>query len=339
MADIEAHVDRCLFLNSTDPNEVAEAVADTAATASTTTSENTEEIKPRESKRTYSIFGKSPNVTPKRARRTTTRNNVENGAHLSVEEIEKLVIDSSEEEKEEDTRVKTSSMDKASKSKNEKGDENVPLAEKMRPSELGDYIGQEHIIGKNTVLRTLFERNTIPSMILWGPPGCGKTTLAHIIATHCKKHENMRFVKLSAAMSGINEVKEAVKVAKNELKFKRRTILFMDEIHRFNKLQQDIFLPHVESGIITLLGATTENPSFSLNSALLSRCRVVVLEKLSVEAVMKILERALPEHNTVMFENNNQIPDITNLPFIPQYVYDGVRNVNDYSYDPLCISE
>lgn len=128
----------------------------------------------------------------------------------------------------------------------------------------------------------------------------------------------MRFVKLSATMSGVNDVKEAVKVAKNELKFKRKTILFMDEIHRFNKLQQDIFLPHVESGTVTLLGATTENPSFSLNSALLSRCRVIVLEKLAVEPMMKILERALPQYETVMFENNNQTPDIGKLPFIPR---------------------
>lgn len=116
-----------------------------------------------------------------------------------------------------------------------------------------------------------------------------------MIANRCKATQNLRFVKLSATVVGVNEVKEVVKVAKNEQKFKRKTILFMDEIHRFNKLQQDIFLPHVESGVITLIGATTENPSFSLNSALLSRCRVIVLEKIAPEAMQQILERAVLE--------------------------------------------
>ncbi|XP_069698512.1 ATPase WRNIP1-like isoform X2 [Periplaneta americana] len=171
----------------------------------------------------------------------------------------------------------------------------VPLAEQMRPSDLACYFGQEHVLGQNKVLRSLLEKKDIPSMVLWGPPGCGKTTLAHIIANQCKHgNQGARFVKMSATMSGINDVKEAVKIAKNELNsFKRRTILFMDEIHRFNKLQQDIFLPHVENGTIILIGATTENPSFSLNSALLSRCRVIVLEKLDSQHITAILKRAL----------------------------------------------
>ncbi|PNF22466.1 ATPase WRNIP1 [Cryptotermes secundus] len=171
----------------------------------------------------------------------------------------------------------------------------VPLAEQMRPTDLTNYFGQEHVLGLHKVLRTLLEKRDIPSMILWGPPGCGKTTLAHIIANQCKKdNQEARFVTMSATMSGVNDVKDAVKIAKNELRsFKRRTILFMDEIHRFNKLQQDIFLPHVESGTITLIGATTENPSFSLNSALLSRCRVIVLEKLNTQHIIAILERTL----------------------------------------------
>lgn len=165
----------------------------------------------------------------------------------------------------------------------------------MRPSDLACYFGQEHVLGQNKVLRSLLEKKDIPSMVLWGPPGCGKTTLAHIIANQCKHgNQGARFVKMSATMSGINDVKEAVKIAKNELNsFKRRTILFMDEIHRFNKLQQDIFLPHVENGTIILIGATTENPSFSLNSALLSRCRVIVLEKLDSQHITAILKRAL----------------------------------------------
>nr|CAD7434830.1 unnamed protein product [Timema monikensis] len=170
----------------------------------------------------------------------------------------------------------------------------VPLAEQMRPVDLTCFVGQNHVLGQDKVLRTLLQKQDIPSMILWGPPGCGKTTLAHIIAKQCHRGaEGVRFVKLSATMSGVNEIKEAVKVAKNELGFKRRTILFMDEIHRFNKLQQDIFLPHIESGTITLIGATTENPSFSLNSALLSRCRVIVLEKLDTESLVTILTRAV----------------------------------------------
>ncbi|XP_063234678.1 ATPase WRNIP1-like [Bacillus rossius redtenbacheri] len=173
-------------------------------------------------------------------------------------------------------------------------DLSVPLAEQMRPSDFGDYVGQSHVLGRDTILRSLLERQDIPSMILWGPPGCGKTTLAHILAKKCRNGgQGLRFVKLSATMSGVNDIKEAVKVAKNEVNFKRRTVLFMDEIHRFNKLQQDIFLPHVEDGTIVLIGATTENPSFSLNSALLSRCKVIVLEKLRTENLVTILQRAV----------------------------------------------
>uniref|UniRef100_A0A1B6EPV5 AAA+ ATPase domain-containing protein n=1 Tax=Cuerna arida TaxID=1464854 RepID=A0A1B6EPV5_9HEMI len=171
----------------------------------------------------------------------------------------------------------------------------VPLAEQMRPSSFQEYIGQAHVLGQNTILRSLLDNNEVPSMILWGPPGCGKTSLAHIISKQCQSRstQSFRFVKLSATMAGVNDVKEAVKIAKNELaSFKRRTILFMDEIHRFNKLQQDIFLPHVESGCIVLIGATTENPSFSLNSALLSRCRVFVLEKLAAPDIIQILTSA-----------------------------------------------
>lgn len=171
----------------------------------------------------------------------------------------------------------------------------IPLAEQVRPESIDEYVGQSHVLGTDKLLRLLLDKHDIPSMILWGPPGCGKTTLAHIIAAKCKQQrQGVRFVKLSATMSGVNEVKEVVKVASNEQRnFKRRTILFMDEIHRFNKLQQDIFLPHVENGTIILIGATTENPSFSLNSALLSRCRVIVLEKIPSDDMVVILKRAL----------------------------------------------
>nr|DBA24617.1 TPA: hypothetical protein GDO54_012247 [Pyxicephalus adspersus] len=168
-----------------------------------------------------------------------------------------------------------------------------PLADRMRPGTLHDYMGQEKVLGEDTMLRKLLKANDVPSVILWGPPGCGKTTLAHIIAKNTNKN-NTRFVTLSATSASTNDVREVIKQAQNEIKlFRRKTILFVDEIHRFNKTQQDTFLPHVECGTITLIGATTENPSFQVNTALLSRCRVIVLEKLSVEAMEAILKRAV----------------------------------------------
>ncbi|KAJ8012161.1 hypothetical protein DPEC_G00065810 [Dallia pectoralis] len=171
-----------------------------------------------------------------------------------------------------------------------------PLAEKMRPTTLEEYFGQNKVVGEHTLLRSLLDSQEIPSLILWGPPGCGKTTLAHIIASGSKKRGTVRFVTLSATSTSTNEVREVIKQAQNELKLmKRKTILFIDEIHRFNKSQQDTFLPHVECGTVTLIGATTENPSFQVNSALLSRCRVLVLEKLSVEAMASILLRAVTQ--------------------------------------------
>ncbi|KAA0718485.1 ATPase WRNIP1 [Triplophysa tibetana] len=169
-----------------------------------------------------------------------------------------------------------------------------PLADRLRPSTLDEYFGQNKLIGEQTLLRSLLQSQDIPSLILWGPPGCGKTTLAHIIASSIKKKGTGRFVTLSATSASTSDVREVIKQAQNELRLcKRNTILFIDEIHRFNKSQQDTFLPHVECGTITLIGATTENPSFQVNSALLSRCRVLVLEKLSVEAMGSILRRAV----------------------------------------------
>ncbi|XP_060705821.1 ATPase WRNIP1 [Hemiscyllium ocellatum] len=169
-----------------------------------------------------------------------------------------------------------------------------PLAEIMRPTVLAELIGQNKVLGENTLLRTLLESHEIPSIILWGPPGCGKTSLAHVLASNSKKQNSSRFVSLSATNAATDVIREVVKQAQNELKLlKRRTIVFFDEIHHFNKTQQNTLLPHVECGTITLIGATTENPSFQINSALLSRCRVIVLEKLSVEAMETILLRAL----------------------------------------------
>jgi putative ATPase len=205
---------------------------------------------------------------------------------------------------ENDSRVAEKNQEKPEDTKTAKQPKpkpDPPLAEAMRAENFTDYVGQKQAVGENSIIRNLLKSNNIPSMIFWGPPGCGKTTLANIIFSHCNKEkENFRFVKLSACTCGINDVKDQVKQAKTfQETCRRRTILFMDEIHRFNKLQQDAFLPHVENGTIILLGATTENPSFSLNSALLSRCRVIVLEKLESSDILEILRRALPRFKAV----------------------------------------
>jgi len=166
-----------------------------------------------------------------------------------------------------------------------------PLAERMRPHSLEDYIGQDHILGPGKPLRRQIERDELTSIILWGPPGVGKTTLAHLIAhvTRCE------FIPFSAVLSGIKEIKAVMVDAERLRRLERRTILFVDEIHRFNKAQQDAFLPHVEKGNIRLIGATTENPSFEVNSALLSRSRVHVLKPLAPEQIVTMLRRALAD--------------------------------------------
>jgi len=165
-----------------------------------------------------------------------------------------------------------------------------PLAYRLRPTAWDDFVGQEHLIGKGKPLRQAIEDGRLSSMILWGPPGSGKTTLAYIIAQKTRSD----FISFSAVLSGVKEVRAAIERAQKRLAFDGgRTILFIDEIHRFNKAQQDAFLPHVEKGTITLIGATTENPSFEVISALLSRCRVYVLQPLSTDQLKAVLRRAL----------------------------------------------
>lgn len=181
----------------------------------------------------------------------------------------------------------------------------TPLADRLRPTELSDYIGQKHLLGPGKILRQMLDRDQIASMIFWGPPGVGKTTLARIIASRTRS----RFINFSAVTSGIKEIKEVMKQADDNRMYGIRTLVFIDEIHRFNKAQQDAFLPYVEKGSITLIGATTENPSFEINAALLSRCKVFVLKALSTEDLTELLTQALKDkrgfgNSTVHIEEN-----------------------------------
>lgn len=166
-----------------------------------------------------------------------------------------------------------------------------PLAARLRPTCLEDYVGQQHLLGEGKVLRRLIEADQITSMIFWGPPGVGKTTLARIIAQRTRSE----FIDFSAVTSGIKEIRRVMEQAETNRRFGGRTILFVDEIHRFNKAQQDAFLPFVEKGSILLIGATTENPSFEINGALLSRCKVFVLQPLGQEDLVALLHRALTD--------------------------------------------
>ncbi|MEA2115831.1 MAG: replication-associated recombination protein A [Thermodesulfobacteriota bacterium] len=168
----------------------------------------------------------------------------------------------------------------------------TPLAERMRPSKLADFIGQEHLVGKGRLLHELIDQDRIPSLLLWGPPGSGKTTLATILANSI----HADFVFFSAVLAGVKDIRRIVQEAeKNRATTEAPTILFVDEIHRFNKSQQDAFLPHVENGLLTLIGATTENPSFEVIAPLLSRCQVLLLQPLDPEDIKKILQRALSD--------------------------------------------
>ena len=169
------------------------------------------------------------------------------------------------------------------------GEAPAPLAARLRPETLDDFVGQRHLLGPGKVLRRLIETDGVSSMIFWGPPGVGKTTLAHIIA----KRTKAEFIDFSAVTSGIKEIRAVMQQAEDNRRFGGKTIVFVDEIHRFNKAQQDAFLPFVEKGSIILIGATTENPSFEVNGALLSRCKVFVLKALETEDLTRLLSRAL----------------------------------------------
>ncbi|XP_076645405.1 ATPase WRNIP1 [Halictus rubicundus] len=289
-AVIESHASRCLFLNEPVSNESSTSCKDGSPAKKLMKLNNT--------------ANKKNNLGT-----TKRRNNITESPVLNTDSQGSKVSSNNNTETHEEVKKAFWS-------------DHIPLAERMRPTSLSGYVGQIHILGPSSVLFQLLQKIEIPNIILWGPPGCGKTSLANVIAYICKNNSNgkIRYVKMSAAMAGVHEIKEVITIASNELKFKRCTVVFMDEIHRFSKTQQDVFLPHVESGTIRLIGATTENPSFSLNSALLSRCRVIVLEKLTVPNLISILNRAVSSLDGIIHSSATKIQE--HVKEIPKFIID-----------------
>jgi len=201
----------------------------------------------------------------------------------------------------------------------------APLAERMRPQSIEEFAGQRHLLGEGKFLRRLIDSDQVPSLILWGPPGSGKTTLARIIANATSS----RFVFFSAILSGVKEIREVVREAEEERKYRgRRTVLFVDEIHRFNKSQQDAFLPYVENGILTIIGATTENPSFEVIAPLLSRCKVLTLNSLQTEEIEGILSRAVADPDRGLGRQNLSVTDDARAFIAEQAGGDARRSLN-----------
>ena len=204
-----------------------------------------------------------------------------------------------------------------------------PLAARMRPANLSEFVGQEHLLAKGKPLREAIESSMLHSMILWGPPGVGKTTIARMIAEEC----HVRFESISAVLSGVKEIRAAIAVAKQNLANVtigggQKTLLFVDEVHRFNKSQQDAFLPYIEDGTILFIGATTENPSFELNNALLSRARVYKLTSLNDDALLALLKKALKDPERGLGKNQLEADEEALLKLVKAADGDGRRALN-----------
>lgn len=286
-SEIEKHVNKCIFLNSVDEHEEKQKRKRSPSPVFSRTTQKSPKT---------NVKGPSPSPT-KKLKNSKASNSfplkspVQINKPSSSSVKNNLGADSNEFREVWDENQNKNKISNSTKTL--RPSDFVPLAKRLQPTSLHDFYGQSHVLGQNTILRNLLEKGEIPNMILWGPPGCGKTSLSNVISEICKQDpKKFKFISLCATNCGVKEIENIAKIATNEQKFGRKTILFMDEIHRFNKKQQDSFLGYVEKGIITLIGATTENPSFILNAALLSRCRVIVMEKLDNENLYSILEHA-----------------------------------------------